>query len=134
MNIEALTADLNRVFQQHGITGNLQICMQVAFSATLAEDSRRELLERLSAGGALFVIDDAGSISCAGARESVNATRTFGTVTNIPATPCRRAWCTSDPMSGSNRASQDAVGCSMDWCAPGIQPKWVAYACATASA
>lgn len=75
MNIEALTADLDAVFQRHGITGNLQICMQVAFSATLAEDSRRELLERLSAGGALFVIDDAGSISCAGARESVNATR-----------------------------------------------------------
>ncbi len=29
MNIKALTADLDAVFQRHGITGNLQICMQV---------------------------------------------------------------------------------------------------------
>lgn len=72
MNIEALTKDLDAVFQKHGISGPLQRCMQIAFCSGLSP-YQEHLFTQLLAGGSLFVIGDSGAISAGGLRPSKNA-------------------------------------------------------------
>lgn len=63
MNIEALTADLDAVFQRHGITGSVQFRLAF-FLAMSSGPALQALFERVRQGAVLFAVDDAGSMSC----------------------------------------------------------------------